>query len=282
MDYQHIEVAPLTGALGAELRGVDLAHPLTGEVLTEIRDAFLQHIVIVFREQMLTPAQQLRFGRYFGQIHRHPYIAGLPDTPDVIEIRREPEDRHCFGKLWHTDQIFVENPAIATVLYAKEVPRAGGDTIFANMYLAYEGLSPGMQEMLAFVRTHNVGDGFKQLGGKSRAERYQGKSSMRLDETRRGPVEAQHPLVRVHPETGRKGLYFSFHTQRFVDMTEAESQPILRYLSQHATRPQYTCRVTWQVGTLVMWDNRCAQHIAVDDYFGERRVMHRLTIKDSP
>jgi taurine dioxygenase len=235
--------------------------------------------VLVFRDQELTPQQQLSFGLRFGAVHQHPYIRGLEECPDIIEVVREPTDTHCFGNLWHTDQIFVDTPPSVTILHAQEVPDVGGDTMFSNMHRAYTALSKGVRDMLCALRTHNVGDAFKQLGGKSREERYKNRSSMDLRSPGTAQTFAEHPLVRVHPETGRPALFFGFHTQRFANWTEEESEPLLAFLRTHIARPEFTCRVRWRSHTLVTWDNRCSQHVAIDDYFGQRRRMRRLTIR---
>ncbi|MDX1433314.1 MAG: TauD/TfdA family dioxygenase [Gammaproteobacteria bacterium] len=284
MSYAHIRVRPLTGALGAEVEGVDLAAPIADPVFDEIRRAFLDHLVVFFRGQKLTPARQVAFGRRFGGIHLHPYIRGLDEQPEVIRIVKTEQDTDNFGGVWHSDQMFTPRPALGTALYAKEVPPAGGDTLFANMYLAYESLSEGMKALVGRMRTFNVGDRFKQKGGRTRAERYRGRSSMAVKEPDADQVtEAEHPLVRTHPETGRKALYLGVHTQRFAGMTEAESEPLLAFLAEHAVRPEFTCRFRWEPGSLALWDNRCTQHLAVNDYPGARRVMHRITIEgDAP
>ena len=182
MSYRYIEVRPISGALGAEIPGVDLANLESDEALAEIHRAFLEHLVVFFRDQSLEPAHQLAFARRFGGIHLHPYIRGLVEQPEIIEIIKTEEDTYNFGGVWHSDQMFTPSPALGTVLYAKEVPAAGGDTLFANMYLAYQSLSEGMQRLLGGLRTNNVGDRFRQAGGQSRAERYRETSSMAVKE----------------------------------------------------------------------------------------------------
>jgi taurine dioxygenase len=220
------------------------------------------------------------FARRFGGIHLHPFIRGLPEQPEVIEIIKTETDTYTFGGVWHSDQMFTPEPALGTVLYAKEVPSVGGDTLFANLYLAHDSLSEGMQRMLSRLETMNVGDRFRQAGGKSRADRYRDKSSMAVKAPdAEQPTESQHPLVRTHPETARKALFFGVHTQCFVDMTAAESQPLLDFLAEHAVRPEFTCRFHWEPGSVAFWDNRCTQHRAVNDYQGQRRVMRRVTIE---
>jgi taurine dioxygenase len=234
--------------------------------------------VIFYRDQALTPSGLAAFGRRFGDLHLHPYIQGLQEQPEVIRIAKTQSDTYAFGSAWHSDQMFTPEPAKATALYALKVPAAGGDTLFANMCLAYETLSEGMKRMLEGVRTFNVGDRFRQTGGGTRAERYAGSSSMAVKSPGNVVTEAEHPLVRTHPDTGRKALYIGIHTQRLADMTAEESEPLLDMLMRHATRPEFTCRFRWQPGSLAMWDNRCTQHHAINDYHGSSRVMHRITI----
>jgi taurine dioxygenase len=274
-----LEIQPLSAALGAEVSGVDLGAPIGDNLLASIRAALLDHQVLFFRDQNMTPADQVRFARQFGDIHHHPYIAGLPEQPEIIEIIKTETDTKNFGGTWHSDQMFTRNPAMGTMLYAKETPDAGGDTLFASMYSAYDGLSDGMREMLERMRTYNAGDKFKHQSGKTREETMAGKSSMAL----KAPdpdqdTEAEHPTIRTHPETGRKGLYVGAHTQRFAGLTSEESDGLLEYLQAHSTKAEYTCRFRWEPGSVAFWDNRCTQHLAVNDYPGQRRRMHRITI----
>jgi taurine dioxygenase len=273
-----IEVKPIAGALGAELLGIDLAR-MSDEIFADVHDAFLAHQVVFFRDQVLTPAEQVSLARRFGEIHFHPYVQGLAEQPEIIEIIKREEDTQNFGGNWHTDQAFAPRPALATFLYAKETPSFGGDTMFASMYLAYEALSDGMKRMLAPLRILNMGDRSAASGGPTRLERGQGKTAMRLKDPGEAPTQAEHPLVRTHPETGRKSLFLSSHTVRFVGMTNEESAPLLGFLRQHAVRPEFTCRFRWEPGSLAIWDDRCTQHFALNDYNGQRRVMHRITVK---
>ena len=265
-----IETLRLAGALGAEVRGVNIAQ-MDDQTFRDVNQALLEHGVIYFRGQTISPDQQVAFARRWGEIHSHPYLRSLPDRPEIIEIVKEPEDRANFGDAWHTDQIFTPTPAMATMLYAKVMPPAGGDTLFANLYAAYDALSPGMKALAGRLRTWNIYDQGKPRASKMAAKVQQEKA----------PEPAIHPLVRVHPETGRPALYINdpATTRKFDGMTEEESQPLLRYFHAHATRPEFTCRLRWEVGTLAIWDNRCLMHMALNDYHGHRRVMHRITIK---
>ena len=281
MSYQTIEVRPVSGALGAEIEGVDLSEDLDNQTFDEVHRALLENLVVFFRDQELTPDRQIAFARRFGDIHFHPFMKGLDDHPEILELIKEEADTRTFGAVWHTDQMFNPKPALATMLYAKEVPPAGGDTMYANMYMAYDALSDGMKEVAGKLKTFNVGDRMKSHGREARKDRYKGSKAMQAKVKDPGDdvvTEAVHPLVRTHPETGRKAIYLGNHSQHFDGMTEEESAPLLKFFAKHATQPEFVCRFRWKVGSLALWDNRCTQHYAVGDYDGERRRMHRITI----
>ena len=287
--YRRIAVKPIAGALGAEITGVDLS-ALDDEIFQEIHAAWLDHLVVFFRGQSITPEQQIAFAKRFGDIHHHPFMKSMEEHPEILEIIKEEGDTRAFGEVWHTDQMFNPKPAKATILYAKETPDAGGDTMFANMYLAYDTLSDAMKALLATVKTWNVGDRKKlaQDGAIAigpRAGRYSGNEKMAAKVRDPGDLETEcaHPLIRTHPETGRKALYLSNHTQTFDGFDLAEARPILDFLRTHAVQPEFTCRFRWEVDSLAIWDNRCTQHRALNDYPGKRRRMHRITIAgDAP
>lgn len=282
-----IDVKPIAGALGAEIHGVDLAH-LDDETFAEIKAAWLEHLVVFFRDQKLTPEQQIAFAKRFGEIHHHPFMKGMEQYPDILEIIKEEGDTRAFGETWHTDQMFNPKPAMATILYAKETPSAGGDTMFANMYQAYESLSAPMKSMLDGVKSWTVGDRKKLTDGDklgAREGRYMGNEKMASKVRDPGDLvtESAHPLVRTHPETGRKALYFGNHVQGLDGFSHAESRPIVDFLKVHTIHPEHTCRFRWEVGSMAIWDNRCTMHRALNDYPGKRRRMHRITIKgDAP
>ncbi|PPQ36177.1 hypothetical protein CCS01_05535 [Rhodopila globiformis] len=274
-----MDVQKITGSLGADVRGVDLSRDVSDDMLAEIRAALLDNLVIAIRGQDITPAQQLAFARRWGEIHLHPYMEGMPDYPEILAVIKRPGDKKNFGGSWHTDQMFSPAPAMGTMLYAKEVPSAGGDTLFTNQYLAYESLSDTMRALASQLRTVCVGDNFKQSGGLSRKQRYEREmTEMKVKDPGDVQTTSVHPLVRTHPETGRKALYIGGHVQRFDGMTDEESQPLVDFFMKHSIRPEFTCRVRWQTGTLTFWDNRCTQHFAVNDYPGDSRVMHRITV----
>jgi taurine dioxygenase len=280
-EYTHIRVAPMSGALGAEISGVDLTKPLDRERTAEIRRAWLEHQVVCFRDQGITPAQQVAFAEYFGVLDTYPFIEPLPEQPAVIPIVKEKETRANFGGGWHSDTTYQACPPMATLLYARDVPARGGDTLFANMYSAYEALSDGMKSLLSGLA--GVFTASKVHGSTGYYQKADHPMASKKDPNR---VEERHfhPLVRTHPETQRKGLFVSLpHITRIDGMKTEESTPLLEYLARHATRPEFTTRLTWREGSLTMWDNRCVQHYALNDYAGERREMHRITLKgDAP
>lgn len=272
-------IQPVAGAIGAELGGVDLAD-LSDAEFEQIKRALFDYSVIFFRDQRITPEQQIAFAHRFGSIHLHPYIEGMNDFPEIVEVIKTETDTYNFGGGWHTDQMFSERPASLTMLYAREVPDFGGDTLYSSMYAAYETLSDGMKRLLAGLHTVNLGDTPNHRTGMSRAERYRGASGIKMRANApKGPAEVIHPLVRTHPETGRKALYIGGHSHYFQGMTADESAPLITFLKAHSVRPEFTCRFRWRPGSMAIWDNRCAQHNALNDYQGKRRVMHRITIE---
>ena len=278
-DYQHITVTPIAGSLGAEIGNVDLAADNPEGVYSEIHRALLENLVIFFRDQNITPDQQLAFARRWGDLHQHPFMKGMEDYPDILEVKKLPTDKKNFGGGWHSDQMFAPKPAMGTILLARETPDAGGDTLFANMYDAYDALSDGMKKMLDGMKAVSSGDNFKQDGGKSRKEVYGKYHTMQVrDPDPKERTTNAHPVVRTHPETGRKALYAGGHWRHFEGMTEAESEPLMTFLREHSTRPEFTCRFRWRPGSIAFWDNRCTQHFAIDDYPGKTRVMHRITV----
>ena len=274
--FENIRVERTDRALGAEILGVDLTKPIDNRTFAEMHAAWLRYGVVFFREQDLTPQQYIDFASRWGEIHLHPFMRGLDDHPEIFEIIKTEADTRNFGNRWHTDQMFCAEPAKATMLFACEVPALGGDTVFTNLYAAYETLSDGMKAMLSGVRTRSNGN--KSQGGKLRTERYAGPMAAKVAPPNE-PIISEHPLIRTHPETGRKALYIGSHAERFADMTDEESAPLMNYLMQHARRPEFTCRFKWRQGSIALWDNRCCQHFAVNDYPGERRRMHRITLK---
>ncbi len=276
MTYETIEVRPITGALGAEIRGVDLKAGLSNQNAAEIHRAFLEHLAIYIRGQRLDPDDMLTYSRLFGGPAFYPFVEGLPECPQVFELRKEPDQKINVGGAWHSDTTYLEKPPIGTMLYARETPSHGGDTMVANQYLAYETLSSGMRAMLDGL-TGVYSAGMRREGGRSGRE--ENKYMKMKDTDNAETYVAEHPVVRTHPETGRKALYVSTrHTIRFKGMTEEESAPLIDFLQDHCTRPEFTARLRWEPGTIAIWDNRCVQHFAINDYHGQRRVMWRLPV----
>ncbi len=267
-----MDIRPIAGALGAEILGPDLRQKLAPDDAARIRQALLDHLVIFFRDQDLTPDQYLAFAATFAEPIEYPFVNSIPGHPKIIPVKKLEHERVNFGGIWHSDTTYLQEPPMGSMLLALEVPPVGGDTLFANMYLAYEALSDGMKQLLGKLVA--VNSSAKADTTRTREDRMKtdGKTDVK-------DHVAEHPVVRTHPETGRKALYVNVaHTLRFKDMTEAESQPLLNWLFQHQSRPEFTCRFVWRPGSIAFWDNRAAQHNPVNDYHGYRRVMHRITL----
>jgi taurine dioxygenase len=273
MAAQPIEVKPIAGAIGAEIGGVDLARDLDADTVAAIRRAWLDHLVVFFRGQDLAPERFLALAQLFGEPVEYPFVKGIEGFPVITPVVKLENETVNFGGLWHSDTAYLERPPMGTMLLARELPPYGGDTLFANMYLAYETLSPGMKRLL---------DGLVAINSSAKADVTRTREDRLRDGAKAGAKTeygAEHPVVRTHPETGRKALYVNGgHTVRFKDMTEEESAPILGFLFRHQVRPEFTCRFRWEVGSIALWDNRCAQHNPINDYHGFRRVMHRITL----
>jgi taurine dioxygenase len=267
-----MRIEPMVGALGAEILDIDLSAPLPQDTFMTVRRALFDYQVLVFRDQRLTLDQHKSFARQFGPLHVHPYILAKPldGHPEVLRVIKEKDDRRVFGEKWHSDVTFLERPVLGSVLYAIDTPSKGGDTLFANMYMAHDTLSDAMRAMLAgLTAIHET--------AVPEVETATGRvvEPMRLVNRSR-----EHPVLLVHPETGRTLLYVnSTYTTHFKGMTVEESRPLLEFLCQHATQAAFTCRVRWAPGTVTFWDNRSTQHLPINDYHGERREMHRVTVE---
>ncbi len=269
--YSHIDVNPVSGALGAEIKGVDISIPLEAEVVSEIRNALLKHLVIFFQNQVIAPQQQLNFAEQFGIPMEYPQLKGLPDCPLVTEVIKLEHETLNFGGVWHSDTTYLQQPPMASLLYAIEIPPYGGDTLFSNQYMAYETLSEGIKKTLSELVGVNTSS--KPEVSMTREDRMH-ETGMELN-----ILSAFHPAVRTHPETGGKSLFVNkAHTTHFKDWTESESKSLLEFLFQHQVRTEFTCRFRWEKNSLAFWDNRCVQHNPVNDYQGFRRKMHRVTI----
>jgi taurine dioxygenase len=272
-EYRHFTVEPLSPSVGAILHGIDISQDLSAEAITEIRNAWLKHLVLFFRDQNLSDERLMIFGRYFGDLYLHPNLAKKGPHPEVIHVVKEPEATRVVGAEWHTDTAHVACPPMGAVLHALEVPPKGGDTLFANQYLAYEALSDGLKQTLDRLRA--VHDDSRVAGPNA----SKGRSAATRDDADWTPTANAHPVVRTHPETGRKALFVNVASaHKFEGMRRSESADLLRYLFKHATRPEFTCRFNWEPGSVAFWDNRCLKHIAVNDYQGHRRDMRRVQL----
>ena len=275
MAYKAIEVRRMAGALGAEVLGVDLSADLDNETFDDIHQAFVDHQVIFFRDQDLTPEAHKRFGRRFGSLNVHPYVKGMADHPEIMEIIKEPSETTNFGGGWHSDMSFLEKPSIGSILYALEVPEFGGDTLFASQAAAYEALSDGLKATLEGLNAiHSAGKEYSAKGASA-----QKRQSMQVSEAEGLAGEFIHPVVKVHPQSGRKALYVNpAFTMRFDGWTKRESKPLLSFLFEHSRQEAFTCRFRWAKGSVAFWDNRSVWHYALNDYHGQRRHMRRVTV----
>jgi taurine dioxygenase len=279
MRNSRIEVAPIAGALGAEIGGVDLSKPLDGAIFSEIRQAFHDHSVIFFRDQHITPEQHIAFARRFGPINVNRFFTAVPGHPEIAEVRKEPEQKKNIGEVWHTDHSYDQVPALGSMLVARDVPDHGGDTMFASMYAAYDALSDGLKRTLEGLRAVHSS---RHIFGRDAA--YHGNDLKdRLHNPDAATQDAVHPMVIRHPETGRKALYVNCNfTVGIEGWTKEESAGLLGFLYQHGQRPEFTCRFRWRNGSIALWDNRSTWHFAINDYHGQRRLMHRITIEGTP
>jgi taurine dioxygenase len=269
-----MQIRKIAGALGAEISGIDLSEGVSRANAATIRQALLDHLVIFLRDQNLTPQQFLDFAHAMGEPVEYPFIKGLDDFPQIIEVKKLETERVNFGGIWHSDTTYLETPPMGSMLLSQEVPPYGGDTLFANQQLAYDMLSDTMKGLL---------DGLIGMSTSAKADvsrtredriRTDGKSE-RLEN-----YVAEHPIVRTHPETGRKSLYVNVaHTAGIKGMTDEESAPILAFLFRHQVKPEFTCRFVWSRHAIAFWDNRSTMHNPVNDYHGFRRVMYRITLR---
>jgi taurine dioxygenase len=257
--YRRIQVRKEAGSLGASVRGIDLTRPLDDETTAELQAAFLEHLVIAIKgQEAMTPDDQLAFAARWGDLVVHPYVPSIEGHPGVMKVY----DPTPVTVTWHSDTTHAARPPAITMLLGRVIPPYGGDTMFSNGYLVYEGLSPGLQRTLEGLSAVHQGTSLAADAGLDQAA-----------------VTTVHPVVRTHPVTGRKALYVNGnYTKCFVDWTDEESAPLLAYLYAQVGRPELTFRHRWDVGDLLMWDNRCTQHAVVGDTGGQERVLHRVTI----
>lgn len=278
MAQSAIEIRPLAGHLGAEVFGVDLSKPLDDAVFHTIEAAFLDRGVLAIREQKLDHAAQLAFARRFGPLDVHPIVEGMEGMPELVRVLKPAGASASFGVGWHSDNSFFAEPSLGSVLYGVTIPPYGGDTLYASMERAYEALSSPMRTLL---------DGMQAVHSAARAydpavtgrEKYEGDAPIRYRYSESVLEEVTHPVVRTHPRTGRKSIYVNqMFTQRIVGLPARESEALLRFLYDHVTQPEFTCRLRWSAGTVAVWDNRSVQHYAIDDYQEFERLMYRVTI----
>ena len=269
-----LTITPISSALGAQIDGVDLTRPLSPQQRDAIEQALLEHQVIFFKDQSITPQQQARFAANFGDLHIHPIYPNVPEQPEVLVLDTAVTDVRD-NAVWHTDVTFLPTPAMGAVLSAKQLPAFGGDTLWASGIAAFEGLSKPLPVLLdGLTATHDFTKSFPLERFGSTPEDF-----LRWDQTRKNNPPLSHPVVRTHPVSGRKSLFVNEgFTTKINELSEAESEAILKLLFAHSTRPEYTIRWRWQENDVAFWDNRVTQHYAVDDYRPNRRVMHRATI----
>ncbi len=271
-----IEVKPC-GGVGAEVLGVDLAADLTNSEFATVRDAFVEHGLIFFRDQNISPEQHIAFAKRWGDINVNRFFKPVDGYPQIAEVRKEPDQTVNIGGGWHTDHSYDVEPAMGSILVARELPATGGDTMFANMYAAYEALSDGLKETLLGLKA--VHSSRHVFGDESQA--YRGTDiGDRLGNSKAATQDSVHPVVITHPLSGKKALYVNMgFTLRFDGWTAEESKPLMDYLYTHACQPQFTTTFKWKNGSIAFWDNRATWHYAINDYQGQRRLMHRITLE---
>lgn len=274
-----VSVRRLTSGCGAEISGVDLAGDISNSQWQAVRQAFVDHGVIFFRDQSLSPEQHLAFARRWGRIDINRFFTPVPGHPEIAEVRKEKDQRKNIGGVWHTDHSYDAEPAMGSILVARELPEEGGDTLFASMYAAYDALSDGIKRTLLTMRAVHSAE---QAFGEKSAYRQDDNGHKRFNNPHLVGAEVSHPVVIRHPESGRPALYVNrSFTLRFEGWTAEESRPLLEFLYAHAVRPEFTCRFRWAPGSVAFWDNRATQHYAANDYHGHRRLMHRITVAGS-
>lgn len=275
--YRRIEIRPVAPALGAEIGGIDIAAGIDDEQFDELRRAFVEFSVIFLRDQNVTPDQHIAFAERWGDINVNRFFRAVDTHPQIAEVRKEPHQKNNIGARWHTDHSYDQIPALGSILYAREVPPLGGDTLFASMYAAYDALSDGLKRLLLGMRAEHSSR--HSFGAQAYAGVDEEELGGRLGNSEAAVQDAVHPVVIRHPLSGRAALYVNPEfTLRFAGWTDEESKPLLDYLYAHASRSEFTCRFRWQVGSMAIWDNRATHHCALNDYHGHRRLLHRITI----
>ena len=278
MRSNSIHVEPVGSAVGATIEGIDLAAPLGADAVGLIRETLFDRGVVFFHGQSLTPEQHIAFAEQFAPININRFFRAAEGYPAIAEVRKEPDQTKNIGGGWHTDHSYDQVPALGSVLLARELPPRGGDTLFASMYAAYEALSDGLKATLEGLRA--VHSSRHVFGPKARTEAH---ADGRYRNAEQAVQDAVHPVVIRHPGSGRKALYVNpGFTLRFEGWTDEESRGLLDFLYRHAQRPEFQCRFQWQEGSIAFWDNRATWHYAANDYQGERRLMHRITLEGVP
>ena len=273
-----MQVKKIAGALGAEISGIDLSKGMSNDLSREVRQVLLDHQVIFLKKQDLSAQKFLDFAKAMGEPVEYTLVKGLDGFPYIIEVKKLEHEKVNFGGIWHSDTTYLEEPPMGSMLLSREVPPYGGDTMFANQYLAYDSLSSTMKDVLSGLI--GISSSARADVSKTREDRI--KSDGKISAPRE--FRAEHPIVRTHPETGGKALYVNIaHTAGIKGMTDEESTPLLEFLFRHQVKPELTCRFQWEPNAIAFWDNRCTQHNPVNDYHGYRRVMQRITLKgDKP
>ncbi|MGH7002659.1 MAG: TauD/TfdA dioxygenase family protein [Alphaproteobacteria bacterium] len=269
MDYDTIDVRPLTPRIGAEIHGIDITKPLTNRQVQEVHDALAAYLVIFFRDQHLDFDSHKIFGRYFGDLARSTVVDGIEGHPEIVRMHADANSKYVAGEQWHSDLSCNPEPPMGSILYLHTVPPVGGDTLFANMYAAYDALSAPMKAYVGgLTAVHDAEPFYRQIFGTT---------------NKPYPV-ASHPIVRIHPVTKRKALYVNEqYTTRINDVSSRESDAILAYLHEHCHDPAFQVRFRWRAHSVAFWDNRCTQHHAVWDYHPQVRSGNRVSIKgDKP
>ena len=276
-DYQTLQVRPLSPALGAEISGVDIGAGISDEQFAELRQSFVDYGVIFLRDQDISPDQHIAFAERWGQINVNRFFQAVATHPSIAEVRKEADQAINIGSAWHTDHSYDQIPALGSILYAREVPSVGGDTLFSSMYDAYEALSAGLKKMLLGMKAEHSSR--HSFGEEAYEGRDMGDIGGRLGNTQAATQDSVHPVIIRHPLSGRSALYVNREfTVNFEGWSKEESQPLLDYLYEHARQNEFTCRFGWRKGSMAIWDNRATHHCALNDYHGERRLMHRITI----
>ena len=273
-----MKIQHLSPSVGSVIHGLDVSQSLDDQLLAELRAIWLERQIIILRGQTLSSERYLAFASQMGEPDIYPFIKGLEGFPEITPVLKKETETNNFGGIWHSDTTYQPNPPMATMLYALELPPIGGDTLFANQYYAYEALSDGLKKTLANL--HIVCRADKAETVATRADRIA--EQERVDDNNN--LTGIHPVIRTHPETGKKALYVNeAHSCNFEGWSMSESEGLLDFLYAHQTKAEFQCRHKWHQGDVAIWDNRCVLHYPLNDYHGHRRLLHRITLKgDKP